>query len=140
MPVLYNKDMPRNPIVSKKIKDVLQKKHLASVPQILEILEKNGEKYNKTSIYRSLEKLHEKGEICRQTFSGNESLYELRKDHHDHAICKSCKKIVAIECTHKKEEQRIPGFFIDHHHTILYGICSDCLIIKEELRKALNVS
>lgn len=117
--------MARTAKVPQKIKDILQKNHLLSVPQMMEIFEKKGEKYNKTSIYRALEKLHKNGEVCKQTFVDNEALYELREDHHDHALCTKCEKIVPIECSHEEEKQ-IPGFVVNHHHTTIYGLCNNC--------------
>ena len=119
--------MARTAKIPQRIKEVLKKKHLLSVPQMMEFFKNNEEKYAKTSIYRALEKLQDKGEVCKQTFNDNEAIYELREGHHDHAFCTHCEKIVSIECTHEKEEQQVPGFSINHHHTTMYGLCNNCL-------------
>ena len=117
--------MPRTSIIPEKIVELLNKNHLLSVAKMQEIFESSGENYNKTSIYRSLEKLIENGEICKQNFSEQEAVYELRNNHHDHAVCTNCEKIVAVECeSHLKKN--VSGFNIDHHHTTLYDLCDNC--------------
>lgn len=118
--------MARTAILPKKIVTLLKNNHFLNVAQILELLEKNGEKYNKTSVYRALEKLQENDLVCKQTFGENEAKYELRADHHDHAICTNCEKVIPVEC-HTHLEQKIPGFHQNHHHTTIYGVCDSCL-------------
>ncbi len=118
--------MPRTAVLPQKIKDILESVHMLSVAEILEILEKNGDTFNKTSVYRTLEKMQESGEVCRESFGDSEFLYELRKEHHDHAVCNLCEKIISIACR-GHSYKTIPGFKPDHHHTTVYGICEDCL-------------
>lgn len=118
--------MARTAKIPKRIKELLQENHLLSVPQMLEIFKESGERYNKTSLYRSLEKLLEQGEICKQTFRDNEAYFELRDDHHDHALCTSCEIIIPIECSHEHTSHAIPNFEVDHHHTTVFGTCTNC--------------
>ncbi len=117
--------MARTAVIPQKILDLLDKNHLLSVSQMLEKFEASGQNFNKTSVYRSLEKLLEEGKICRQVFGDSEAAYELRADHHDHAVCTHCEKVVPVEC-HNHSRRKVAGFAIDHHHTTLFGLCEDC--------------
>lgn len=107
------------------ILDELYAKHLLTAPALLERLEELGQRFNKTSVYRALDKLLSEGEICRQTFGGNEIVYELREHHHDHAVCTSCGTIQAVECQSDIKPE-IKGFKSDHHHVTVFGLCQKC--------------
>ncbi len=117
--------MARTAILPKKIVTLLSEAHLLTVGQMIERLAISGENYNKTSVYRTLEKLEADHLICKETFGESEALYELRRDHHDHAVCTHCDKILAVKC-HHHNSAKIPGFHADHHHTTVYGICDNC--------------
>ncbi|MCB9813286.1 MAG: transcriptional repressor [Pseudomonadales bacterium] len=117
--------MARVAIIPKEIIELLSSSHILSAFQILEMLKIKGNKYNKTSVYRALEKLLVEGKICKQNFGNDEFKYELRKQHHDHAICDKCKKVISVKC-HDRWPKKVSGFTIDHHHSTLYGLCKDC--------------
>lgn len=117
--------MARTAIIPKKILSLLEKNHLLSASQMIEEFEKTGESYNKTSVYRALEKLLEQGKICRENFSESEAVYELRSDHHDHAVCTNCETVQAVPCV-QHSKRKVAGFQVDHHHTTLYGLCDNC--------------
>lgn len=119
--------MARTAILPKKILTLLEKNHFLTVGQIIVALAQSGKTYNKTSVYRALEKLMADGLVCKESFGESESMYELRTQHHDHAVCTNCEKIVAVECQ-SHSEKKIPGFTVDHHHTTLYGTCTDCVV------------
>lgn len=118
--------MARISVLPSKIIELLATNHLLSVSQMQAIFKKDGESFNKSSVYRALDKLLEKGEICKQVFGDGEFIYELRSEHHDHAVCNNCEKIITIECS-SHPNKKVPGFKVDHHHTILYGLCNSCL-------------
>lgn len=98
--------------------------HLLSANQLLVLLEKEYQAYNKTSVYRALERLLSEGKICHYVFDGKEAVYELREHHHDHAICESCGAIEAISC--HSPTLSLKNFAVDHHHTVVYGTCHHC--------------
>ncbi len=106
------------------ILSLLSEHHLLSATEILDTLGENDHHYNKTSVYRSLQRLSEAGKICEHGFEST-SKYELRGDHHAHLICQHCGKIQIAECeyTHPTE---ITGFQVEHHHVELYGSCKKC--------------
>lgn len=117
--------MAKPDILSEKIISLLEKKHLLTAQGILQELEKKGSPYNKTSVYRSLEKLLTADKICRHDFNEGESSYELHGDHHDHVICTTCGIVESVNCK-LTNTIRVPGFSIDHHHLTLFGKCKKC--------------
>lgn len=105
--------------------DLFSARHLLSAPQILDILQAVGRKYNKTSVYRALDQLEADGIICKQFFTQNEALYELKEHHHAHLVCTQCGKVIEAECDYH-EPKDLQGFAVDHHHVTLLGLCADC--------------
>jgi Fur family ferric uptake transcriptional regulator len=118
--------MARKAILPNLIIKLLQDTHLLSATQIVEYLHKAGGNFNKTSVYRALEKLHFNGDICKETFGETEVLYEVRGDHHDHAVCTSCEKIIKVPCVSHTQEI-VEDFKVDHCHVTLYGLCNVCV-------------
>lgn len=110
----------------KKILDLLKQKHVLTAPDIVGRLKVKGDVYNKTSVYRALEKLLEEGIVCKQMFRQNDVFYELRADHHDHFVCESCDKIEKIPC----QQMIVPTNIgtISHHHSTWYGVCVKCSV------------
>ncbi len=105
--------------------DLFSARHLLSAPQILDILQALGRKYNKTSVYRALDQLEAEGIICKQFFTQNEAMYELKEHHHAHLVCKKCGKIEQTECDYH-EPKELHGFSVDHHRVTLIGFCGNC--------------
>lgn len=85
----------------------------------------SGKTYNKTSIYRALEKLEEQGLICQHTFTTGETKFELRQSHHDHLVCTECGLIQASESA-IEVPTAVGDFQVDHYHLSIFGLCSDC--------------
>lgn len=105
--------------------DLFSARHLLSAPQILDILQAVGRKYNKTSVYRALDQLEAEGVICKQFFKENEAMYELKAHHHAHLVCTNCGKVAEAKCD-LQEPKELHGFVVDHHHVTLLGLCADC--------------
>lgn len=118
--------MSRNPVLAQEIIALLGREHLLSAPQILEKLKDLDMQYNKTSIYRALDKLLADEKICKQSLGDDTILYELRSNHHDHVVCNNCKKVGVVPC-HGDEKIAINGFTIEHHHTVMFGTCDECV-------------
>lgn len=117
--------MARKSVLPEKIISILEKNHLLTVSEMVQLFKSNGENFNKTSVYRALEKMLKHGEVCKQNFSESEAVFELRNNHHDHAVCTNCEKVITVECK-SNLVKNIPGFKVDHHHTTLYGLCENC--------------
>ena len=107
---------------------LLEEKHYAGVPELLKILEERGESFNKSSVYRSIEKLVDEEKVCRHSFGTDKVYYELRHDehdHHDHFVCQECDKIQAFEC--HLDVSNVPrGYKAQHHHVTIFGTCDAC--------------
>lgn len=108
--------------------ELLKKKHYLTVPEILDALAKKGMTFNKTSVYRNLEKMLAEDGVCRHSFGSDKVYYELRNpdnDHHDHFVCEKCKNIDHLGCV--IDAAKVPeGFVLEHHHVTLFGVCKSC--------------
>jgi len=111
--------------VTDLILTALRSEHILTAPQLVELINQGDREYNKTSIYRALEKLSEDGLICKHSFGDNNIWYELRDSHHDHIVCTECSKVEAVHCQ-LDQPTRLKKYHIDHHHLTLYGVCPDC--------------
>lgn len=117
--------MPRPDKASQLILDVLQENHALTAPEIVDKLQEKGQEFNKTSIYRAIERLQEHGQICRYMFGGTTAMYERRDHHHDHLVCNMCGKVQTVPCS-ANVPQEINGFRVDHHHLTMFGVCAEC--------------
>lgn len=113
-------------MIRDEILGMLQHSHALSVQEFLAELKEIRPSVNKTTVYRALEQLESEGAVCRQSFREAESVYELRDDHHDHAQCTSCGKVISVPCTSVSAPNQIQGFHVDHHHLTYYGKCASC--------------
>lgn len=104
---------------------LLQQHHLLSSKDILTQLAKTGKKYNKTSVYRSLDQLIEDGQVCKLHLAEKEAVFELKEHHHVHLLCAQCGKIESADCTYQQPSE-LKGFKVDHHHVTLIGRCREC--------------
>jgi Fur family transcriptional regulator, peroxide stress response regulator len=84
------------------------------------------------SVYRILHGLVEK-EYIREVALGDESSrYDGQISRHDHALCRSCSKIldvpvaVALSSRALEEAARVVGMKLESHEVRLYGLCEAC--------------
>lgn len=77
----------------------LMKHHLLTASQLVENLAQDGKPFNKTSVYRALDRLLAISQICEHYFNAAQGLvYELRSHHHDHVACENCGQVWVSEC------------------------------------------
>jgi Fe2+ or Zn2+ uptake regulation protein len=117
--------MARPSQLSITITQLLEKHHVLSAKAIGEKLLELGQTFNKTSIYRALEKLQSQHTICQHNFTDNTIVYELANTHHDHLVCTRCGLVAATECQ-ITTPINIDSFAIDHHHATWFGTCKNC--------------
>lgn len=117
--------MSRPPVVQQHILSLLEEHHTLKVPEIVDLLNKNGLRFNKTSVYRALDQLLEQGKVCRQMLTSDTPTYELRAHHHDHLICEECGTVQVVSCVANIPSE-IEGFLVGHHHLTAYGVCEAC--------------
>ncbi len=108
---------------------ILEANHYLTVSEVMVELEKVGHSFNKTSVYRNIEKLSEEKQVCRHSFGTDKVYYELRRldehHHHDHFVCEGCHKIEPLDCS--VEVVNTPtNYKVDHHHMTIFGTCDQC--------------
>lgn len=107
-----------------------------TVDELAAELKEQGEDVGKTTVYRYLEALTEKGLMrkyvaapgapaCYQYASGGEACHE-----HYHLQCVGCGRLYHVECTRLDEIARhiekTHGFCLDSTKTVLLGLCGEC--------------
>ena len=117
------------------IKEILKTagaSHL-SAQAVYTIAKQKGERIGRTTVYRHLTRLAEKGEIRRITVNGVACYapLDLVCDGHYHLVCTLCGALSHLACP-KTEELiahvgREHGFRINPAETTLYGLCAACL-------------
>lgn len=117
--------MPSTRDLESTITQLLHKQHLLSASEVGDHLAQSGKTYNKTSIYRALERLLDKGLLCKHFDADGQATYEMREDHHAHITCEQCGKVTVAPCQYQHPDS-LAGFVIDHHHLTLFGVCSNC--------------
>ncbi len=87
-------------------------------------------KSHRATIFRSLNKLVNTGDIKRLDFQEKKARYELAKDHHHHLICENCGKIEKISnCIVSNLEEKVnkeKKFLIKSHSLEFFGLCHKC--------------
>lgn len=105
-----------------------------SVAEILLFLKKQGILVNKTTVYREMEFLLEKGIVVAVFIDEKHTKYELNLGHHHHLVCRNCGNIEEIEMKEienlfvvieKKLKQKMKFTNISHSLEF-FGICSTC--------------
>lgn len=104
---------------------ILKFEHLLPAPEILTKLQELDQTYNKTSVYRALDRLLAKGVLCQHHLGEAGLVYELRSDHHEHLQCEVCGKVETVACSFSQPTS-IEGFKISHHHLTYLGTCPTC--------------
>lgn len=85
---------------------------------------------SRQAVYDALNAMAEHGIIRRIQPAGSAARYEHRTENHHHLVCRSCKKLIDIDCaigeapclTAKDDH----GYQIDEAEVIYWGICPDC--------------
>lgn len=80
------------------------------------------------TVYRTIKALTESGILRVVVLPGEPPRYELaNKKHHHHFHCRACGAVYDINrCITDFDEMRPPGFLLERHEVILYGLCKVC--------------
>lgn len=104
-----------------------------SVPQLMEILEKNGLTPNKTTIYRHIQTFLKKKVITEVILKNGVAYYEHTNHHHHHFFCTECERVLCLDlCSLEPHIQEFKSSLqakkikIHHHEFNLYGTCESC--------------
>ena len=100
-----------------------------------DIEKKAGEKFDRVTVYRTLQVFVEKGIIHSIPTADNSIRYALCKEecaeghHHDnhiHFICSVCEKAICINEVNVPEVRLPDGFTPHHFEMVETGVCNDC--------------
>ena len=82
------------------------------------------------TVYNVLNALVERGLIVQLHVDDGASRYDLRTDHHDHALCVDCGALVDVTAPRRgRAARRVAaetGFSLHRQHTQFYGLCPSC--------------
>ena len=117
----------------KKILEVFKEQNSALAHSDIE--KKTGEKFDRVTIYRTLQTFVEKGIIHTIPTTDNSVMYALCKDecsaghHHDqhiHFICDNCNKTYCLDSVVTPKVELPEGFKPKVIDVIVTGICQNC--------------
>lgn len=100
-----------------------------------DIERQTGEKFDRVTVYRTLQSFMEKGIIHTIPTADNSIRYALCKDecteghHHDdhvHFYCKICEKTICLDAVTVPAVQLPDGFRPAERQMIVAGVCGDC--------------
>ena len=133
-----------------RLHDILRRKHLSVTESRKKILslflehpdalahgdieKKAGEKFDRVTIYRTLQAFEEKGIIHTIPTADNSIRYALCKDcdeghHHDehvHFVCRNCGKIACLDDTTSPQIDLPEGYMPENIQVVINGVCRDC--------------
>lgn len=93
-----------------------------------------GDKYDRVTIYRTLQTFEEKGIIHSIPTADNAIRYALCKEceeghHHDdhvHFICTTCEKTICLDDVVSPKIDLPKGYVADNVQVVIQGICKEC--------------
>ena len=95
---------------------------------------KAGEKFDRVTVYRTLQTFVEKGIIHSIPTADNSVLYALCKDcdeghHHDdhvHFVCSNCEKTICLDDVVSPRIELPRGYVAENTQVVINGVCKDC--------------
>lgn len=102
-----------------------------TAPELVGLMKKKGASADKTTVYRELAFLLERGIVQSIQFGDRLKRYELRLGHHHHLVCTKCGIVIDVALKGdldaiEKKLARKTGFRIDDHALEFFGLCADC--------------
>lgn len=128
-----NMKMPRNTKQKAIIIDILRSsKRPIAAPDILIQAQTKVPNINKTTVYRTLDRLVEDGAVEAIMLREGVLHYEIKDSgecghHHHHFVCVKCEKIYCVDGCVSSFEVLLPrGFKLQSHEVTLRGLCKNC--------------
>src|SRR6476469_2308380 len=99
-----------------------------------DIEKKAGEKFDRVTIYRTLQTFVEKGIVHTIPTADNSVLYALCKDcaeghHHDdhiHFVCSQCDRTICLDDVVSPNIELPEGYIADNVQVVIHGTCKNC--------------
>ena len=145
-------DLVHTKSLENKASGVLRRKHLSITDSRKKILslflaardamahadieKKAGEKFDRVTVYRTLQTFVEKGIVHTIPTADNAILYALCKDceedhHHDdhvHFVCSNCHTTICLDDVVSPEINLPQGYIAEDVQVVINGVCKDCNI------------
>ncbi|HEX2607686.1 MAG TPA: transcriptional repressor [Flavisolibacter sp.] len=142
-----------NKSITVRLNDILRRKHLSVTDSRKKILslflasadalahgdieKKAGEKFDRVTVYRTLQTFVEKGIVHTIPTSDNSIRYALCKDcteghHHDdhvHFVCSNCEKTICLDDIVSPTINLPEGYQAQNVQVVINGICKDCSVL-----------
>ena len=136
--------------LNSRLNEILRRKHLSVTDSRRKILSlflssadalthgdiesKAGEKFDRVTVYRTLQTFVEKGIIHAIPTADNSIRYALCKDceeghHHDdhvHFVCSNCNKTICLDDIVSPHIPLPAGYVAQNVQVVINGICKDC--------------
>lgn len=143
-------DLPQTKALENKASDLLRKKHLSITDSRKKILSlflnshdalahgdierKAGEKFDRVTVYRTLQTFVEKGIVHTIPTAENSVLYALCKDcdeehHYDdhvHFVCRKCHTTICLDNIVSPQIELPQGYVAENVQVVINGICKNC--------------
>jgi Fur family transcriptional regulator, ferric uptake regulator len=137
-------------VSSSRLNDILRRKHLSVTDSRKKILslflstkdalahgdieKKAGEKFDRVTVYRTLQTFVEKGIIHTIPTADNSIRYALCKEceeghHHDehvHFVCSNCGRTICLDDVVSPKTDLPDGYIAQDVQVVINGICTDC--------------
>lgn len=101
--------------------------HPLTVQEILALGRNHAARLGIATVYRSIRRLLDAGEVQTVTIPGDVVRYEAAKHHHHHFKCSRCDRVYDLDGCLKELKSMVPkGFKVETHDLTFYGCCRDC--------------
>jgi Fur family transcriptional regulator, ferric uptake regulator len=103
-----------------------------SAAEIHEKLKRSGARVSLSTVYRTLDRLHEKGDVTSRPDAEGEATYMYCEParHHHHAICDECGRVEDVDCAAAdlfvESLRKLHGFELNGHAVEFFGRCRTC--------------
>jgi Fur family ferric uptake transcriptional regulator len=136
--------------INMRLNEILRRKHLSVTDSRKKILtlflstrdalahgdieKKAGEKFDRVTVYRTLQTFVEKGIVHTIPTSDNSIRYALCKEceeghHHDehvHFVCSNCEKTICLDDVVSPKIDLPKGYIAENVQVVINGVCADC--------------
>jgi Fur family ferric uptake transcriptional regulator len=103
-----------------------------SAAEIYQQLRSSGARVSLSTVYRTLDRLHAKGDVTARPDAEGEATYMRCEParHHHHAICGECGRVEDVDCAAMEQFaeslRALYGFELDGHAVEFFGRCRVC--------------
>ena len=105
--------------------------------EILEAAQADVPGLGVATVYRTLKSLLEEGAVLQVDLPGETPIYESApRSHHHHFRCRKCNGVFEVNaCPQDVQSLAPPGFKIEGHEVVLYGLCASCASWRRSRRR-----